>query len=77
MPKLTVEHWRTLEAVFLSVGFRFARQEGSHRHYVKPGIARPLVIPTYRDVPIFIIQNNIQTAKISRDEYFSLLAKVK
>jgi predicted RNA binding protein YcfA (HicA-like mRNA interferase family) len=36
-----------LEKVFLRAGFRFARQEGSHRSYVKPGIPRPIVIPIY------------------------------
>lgn len=46
MPKFTPEPWRKVEAVFLAVGFRFARQEGSHRSYVKPGVARPVVIPT-------------------------------
>jgi predicted RNA binding protein YcfA (HicA-like mRNA interferase family) len=37
MPRFTPEHWRTLEAVFLAAGFRFVRQEGSHRSYVKAG----------------------------------------
>jgi predicted RNA binding protein YcfA (HicA-like mRNA interferase family) len=77
MPKFTTEHWRTLEAVFLAAGFQFARQEGSHRSYVKLGVARPIVIPTYREVPVFIIRNNLKTAGLSRDEFFALLAKVK
>ena len=45
MPKFTPEHWRTVEAVFLAAGFHFARQEGSHRSYVKPGVARPIKLP--------------------------------
>ena len=77
MPKFTVENWRTLEAVFLAAGFRFARQVGSHRHYVKAGVTRPVTIPVYRDVPVHIIQNNLKTAGISRDEYFEILANVK
>jgi predicted RNA binding protein YcfA (HicA-like mRNA interferase family) len=77
MPKLTVEHWRTVEAVFLAAGYRFARQVGSHRHYVKAGSARPVTIPAYREVPVHIIQNNLKTAGISRDGYFEILAKVK
>ncbi|HOT90188.1 MAG TPA: type II toxin-antitoxin system HicA family toxin [Anaerolineae bacterium] len=74
MPKLTPVHWRKLEKVFLAAGFRFARQQGSHRSYVKAGIARPLVIPTYDEVPVSIIRNNLKTAGISREEYFKLLA---
>jgi predicted RNA binding protein YcfA (HicA-like mRNA interferase family) len=77
MPKLTPEHWRKLEAVFIRAGFRFVRQEGSHRSYVKPGIARPVVIPTYKEVPVFVIRNNLKTAGLSRDDYFALLAKEK
>lgn len=77
MPKFTPEHWRTLEAVFTAAGFRLARQEGSHRSYLKAGIARPVVIPTYKEVPVFIIRNNLKTAGLARDEYFALLEKAK
>ena len=73
MPRMTPVHWRILEQVFLAAGFRFVRQQGSHRSYVKPGIARPVVIPTYDEIPVSIIRNNLKTAGIARDEYFSLL----
>ncbi|WP_420485314.1 type II toxin-antitoxin system HicA family toxin [Iningainema tapete] len=49
----------------------FARQEGSHRCYIKPGISRPVVIPTYDEIPVSIIRNNLKTAGISRDEFSS------
>ncbi len=75
MPRFTPEHWRKLEAVFVAAGFRFVRQEGSHRSYVKAGVARPVVIPAYSEVPVFIIRNNLKTAGLSRDEYFRLLAQ--
>ena len=77
MPRMTPVHWRTLEQVFLAAGFRFARQQGSHRSYIKPGIARPIVIPTYDEIPVSIIRNNLKTAGISRDEYFSLLEQAR
>ena len=77
MPRMTPIHWRVLEQVFLVAGFRFARQQGSHRSYVKPGIARPIVIPTYDAIPVSIIRNNLKTAGISRDEYFGLLEQVR
>ena len=31
MARMTPVHWRTLERVFLAAGFRFVRQQGSHR----------------------------------------------
>ena len=74
---MTPIHWRVLEQVFLVAGFRFVRQQGSHRSYVKPGIARPIVIPTYDEIPVSIIRNNLKTAGISRDEYFGLLEQVR
>lgn len=65
-----------LEKVFLAVGFTLARQEGSHRSYVRPGTLRPVVIPTYDEVPISIIRNNLKTAGISREELFEILEKL-
>jgi len=76
VPKITPVSWKKLERVFLAAGFRFARQEGSHRSYVKSGLARPIVIPTYEEVPVSIIRNNLKTAGISRDEYFLLLSQI-
>jgi predicted RNA binding protein YcfA (HicA-like mRNA interferase family) len=76
MPRITPVSWKRLERVFLSAGFTFARQEGSHRSYVKSGVARPVVIPTYDEVPVFVIRNNLRTAGISREEYLRLLSRV-
>jgi len=73
MPRFTTVDWKTLERVFFAAGFRFDRQEVSHRSYVKDGIARPVVIPTYREIPVFIIRNNLKTAGISREDYFRFL----
>ena len=77
MPKLVPIDWRTLEAVILRSGFVFKRQQGSHRSYVKPGVLRPIVIPAYQEVPVFIIRNNLRTAGLSRDDYFKLLGEVR
>lgn len=76
MPKLTPLPWKEVEKVFIAAGFRFARQKGSHRSYIKPGIARPIVIPTYDEVPVSVIRNNMKTAGISRDEFFRLLQEI-
>ena len=76
MPKVTPIHWKKLEKIFLMAGFKFARQSGSHRSYVKEGVPRPIVIPTYDEVPVSVIRNNLKTAGISRDDYFDLLKKI-
>lgn len=77
MPRFTPVHWKTLECVVPKAGFRFARQEGSHRSYVRDGVARPVVIPAYREVPMFVIRNNLKSAGLSRDEYFRLLEQCR
>jgi len=76
VPRLTPLPWRTLEKVFLAAGFMFVRQQGSHRTYVKPGVSRPVVIPTYSEVPLLIIRNNLRTAGLTREEFLALLARL-
>ncbi len=70
---MTPIHWNELERVFIAAGFRFARQAGSHRSYVKTAVLRTVVIPTYKEVPVSIIRSNPKTAGLSRDDYFRLL----
>ena len=73
MPKIATVHYRKLVRVFEKKGFMFDRQEGDHLIYVKSGIKRPIVIPMYSDVPIFIIKNNIDSVGITRNEYLRIL----
>ena len=73
MPKLSPVSYRQLAKVFEAAGFRCIRVEGDHMVFNKPGVTRPVVIPTYAAVPVFIIRNNLRTAGISRDRYFELL----
>jgi predicted RNA binding protein YcfA (HicA-like mRNA interferase family) len=78
MPRLTPVHWKVLEAIFLREGFVLERQNGDHRVYRKPGVARPVVvIPVYAEIDAMIIQSNLKTAGISRERYFQLLKRNK
>ena len=72
MPPLRPVNYKSLVAVFEKDGFTFARQAGDHLIYTKPGVKRPLVIPTYRAVPVFIIKNLLRSSGMSRDRYFEL-----
>ena len=62
--------------VFERAGFSCVRVEGDHYVYTKDGVARPIVIPDWREIPVFIIKNNLRSANINRKEYFTLLAEV-
>lgn len=76
MPRITPIPSKRLRKVFEKVGFKCVRTEGDHFVYTKSGTSRPVVIPDWPEVPVFIIKNNIRTAGISREEYFSLLEEV-
>ncbi|MGA3084719.1 MAG: type II toxin-antitoxin system HicA family toxin [Thermodesulfobacteriota bacterium] len=73
MPKITPIPPERLKKVFERAGFRCVRIEGDHFVYTKEGVPRPVVIPDWKEVPVFIIKNNLRTAGLTRDEYFGLL----
>jgi predicted RNA binding protein YcfA (HicA-like mRNA interferase family) len=76
MPKISPIPARKLMRIFERAGFSCVRIEGDHYVYTKEGVTRPIVIPDWREIPVFIIKNNLRSANISREEYFSLLAEV-
>ena len=51
--------------VFERAGFSCVRIEGDHYVYTKDGVARPIVIPDWREIPVFIIKNNLRSANIT------------
>lgn len=77
MPRITPIHWKTLECIFIKNGFRFDRQAGDHRCYIKDGIHRAIVIPTYNEVDVKIIRSNMRTAGMTRNKYFKFLKECK
>ena len=62
MPPLRPVPHKTLVKVFEREGFVFSRTHGDHFIYTKPGVARPLVIPAYDEIPVFIIKNRLRSA---------------
>ncbi|MBI4690730.1 MAG: type II toxin-antitoxin system HicA family toxin [Nitrospirae bacterium] len=76
MPKIAAIPSGKFRKVFEKAGFKCVRTEGDHFIYTKPGITRPVVIPNWPEVPVFVIKNNLRSANISREEYFDLLKKL-
>lgn len=75
MPAIQPTHYRDLVKIFEKSGWIYQRTKGDHMIYIKRGFVRPVVIPKYKTVPVFIIKNNLRTAKISNEKYFLLLKK--
>lgn len=75
MPKISPISYKVFIKFIESEGFVFIRQKGDHLIYVKEGILRPLVIPMYNPLPVFIIKNNLRSANIDREKYLNFLEK--
>jgi predicted RNA binding protein YcfA (HicA-like mRNA interferase family) len=61
--------------IFESAGCTYIRTRGDHLVYHYPGAIRPVVIPKYREVPVFIIRNNMKVVGMSIEKYLSLLER--
>lgn len=69
MSRIVPIHYRKLVRVLELEGFSFVRERGDHMIFTKSGILRPVVVPRYDALPVFIIMNVLRTAQISRERY--------
>lgn len=76
MPRLTPLPWKRFEKFLLFVGCEFIREKGDHRIYSRPDLKRPLVVPRYSALPLFIIRNNLRILGIDPEEYLKNLEKL-
>lgn len=76
MPRIVPIHWRRFEKVLFLMGCNLIREEGDHRVYMRAGLVRPLIVPRYNPLPIFIIRNNLRILEVNHDEYLKLLKLV-
>ncbi|MCP4764022.1 MAG: hypothetical protein GY870_19775 [archaeon] len=58
-------------------GCKYSRTKGDHLIYLYSGAIRPVVIPKYKEVPVFVIQNNMRVIGLSREKYFELLKNIQ
>lgn len=76
MSRLTPIHWKKFEKFLLYIGCIFTRQKGDHRICWRVGLKRPIVLPTYKSLPLFIIRNNLRLLNISIETHFQILKKM-
>ncbi|MBI2588585.1 type II toxin-antitoxin system HicA family toxin [Candidatus Saccharibacteria bacterium] len=77
MSRIAPIKWRRFEKFLFAVGCKFIRQESSHRVYWKEGLNRPIILPTYDPVPVFIIKNTLRSLGIDNMTYLKILRKTK
>jgi len=65
--------YKRLECMVKKQGYQLARVSGDHLIYSRRGSPRPLVIPMYESVPVFIIKNLMRTMGLDREIYFGML----
>jgi len=73
MPRLAPVHFRKFCKAIEKAGCVFSHQEGDHLIYHKASCPRAVVVPRWKEIPEFIILNNLKTAKIDRQTYLKLL----
>lgn len=71
--KIKPTHYTVQVKIFEKAGCIYARTKGDHLIYHFPGAIRPVVIPKYKEVPIFVIKNNMRIIGMSREKYFEFL----
>lgn len=73
MPKISPTNYKVQVKIFEKLGFVHVRTKGDHLILEKDSCLRPIVIPKYKEIPVFIINNNLRSAGVSNEEYFKLL----
>jgi predicted RNA binding protein YcfA (HicA-like mRNA interferase family) len=76
MAKLAPTPWKEFEKFLLFVGCTFERQKGSHRVYSKPGLPRPIIVPTYKSLPVFVLKNNLRLLGMSQKQYTEIMKRL-
>ena len=73
MPAIRPTSYEVQVKVFEAAGCKYSHTRGDHLVYHYPGAVRPVVIPKYKEVPVFIIKNNMKVIGLSREEYLRIL----
>ena len=73
--KIKPTHYQVQIKIFEMAGCVDVRTKGDHLIYRYPGAVRPVIIPKYKEVPIFVIKNNMRVIEMSREKYLKFLER--
>ena len=74
--KITPTDYKTQVKIFELAGCKYMRTRGDHLIYHHAEAIRPVVIPKYNEIPVFVIKNNMKVIGLSRERYLELLKMV-
>ena len=74
--KIKPTNYQVQVKIFEMAGCVYARTKGDHLIYHYPDAIRPVVIPKYKEVPAFVIKNNMRVIGMNREQYFESLEKI-
>lgn len=71
LSNITVEEFRR---ALLALGFAKVRTKGGHEAWMKPGLTRPIIMPTHvNPIAEYVVRNNLRNIGISRADFIALL----
>lgn len=73
--KIKPTHYQVQIKIFEMAGCVYIRTKVDHLIYRYPGAVRPVIIPKYKEVPTFVIKNNMRVIEMSRENYLELLER--
>lgn len=76
MPRLNPISRKKFEIFLRLIGCKLIRIKGDHLIYGRVDLKRPIVITADREVPLFIIRNNLRTLGFSIKEYLNCLKQI-
>ena len=76
MPSLPVLSGRQVVQVFVALGWRVARQRGSHIILVKPNQIATLSVPDHKEVAKGTLRNLIRAAGLTAEAFVAETKKV-
>jgi len=77
MPRFIPISWRKFEKFLIFVGCEFEREKGDHRIFWRKGLSRPIVFPREKELPLFVIRNNLRVLGIDRNEFLEIINRMK
>jgi predicted RNA binding protein YcfA (HicA-like mRNA interferase family) len=76
MPSLRPVNYKKFEQFLKYIGCSLVRTRGDHRVWSRADLKRPVILPSVKDLPVFIIRNNLRVLNITPEEYLEIIDRL-